>query len=88
MGGFFFFFFFSRLLQECDKKYFVKQQCSARQLMEEEWPGVCNVELDEVSHYTTIIQQPSNGARSTSKRKGLQKTNLLEVALFKTADWT
>lgn len=34
------------------------------------------------------IQQSSNGARSTSKRKGLQKVNVLEVVMFQIADWT
>lgn len=40
--------------------------------------------------YSTMntIQQSSNGARSNSKRKGLQKVNVLEVAMCKTADWT
>lgn len=34
------------------------------------------------------IQQSSNGARSTSKIKGLQKVNVLEVIMFLIADWT
>lgn len=43
------------------------------------------MELDPTMN---AIQQSSNGARSASKRKGLQKFSVLEVAMFQIADWT